>query len=245
MDLAKYEELTGTTVADSQKARVNASIRRANVLLESALGFSLSPNKNIDKEELGKVQFQGAYPYYPWSQQQLLPADEQEADYRLFYYNPLDPYIKTDPARNIYHVKLVQAQNDDQFVTIMDLNDFTSKTSGKFGKYIQKSASWFNWNWYNWLTNQIGNGNALMVAVDADWMTCNNMPDDLAFIWADMVSYYSSEDISVTGNLKSESVNGHSYSYEKAVAPEEVVATQKILRAYAGPNGSAASRNPA
>jgi hypothetical protein len=245
VDLAKYEELTGTTVAEADKKRVNATIRRANALIESALGYSLSPSKNINKEELGKVQFQGAYPYYPVNSQTLLPADEQEGEYRLFYYNPVDLYIKTDPARNIYHVKLVQVQNDDSFVTIMDLNDFTSKTAGKFGKFIQKSASWFNWTWYNWLVGQVGNGNALMVAVDADWMTCNNMPSDLAFLWADMIDYYSSDDISVTGNLKSESLNGHSWSYDRAVAPDQLEANIKTLAQYAGPNGSLTVRSRA
>lgn len=252
MDLAKYEELTGTTVAESDKARVNATIRRANALLESALGYSLSSQKNLDKEELGKVQFQGAYPYYPWNCQTLLPADEQEGEYRLFYYNDNDLYIKTDPARNIYHVKLVQAQNDDSFVTIMDLNDFTSKNARKFSKFIQKSTTWFNWNWYSWIVTQVGNGNGLMVAVDADWLDCTNMPADLAFLWADMVEYYSSDDVSVTGNLKSESVNGHSYSYTNAgggkgvdLSPDQSDDGLKTLSQYAGPNGTANSRNPA
>lgn len=242
MDLEKYTELTGTTVAEADKTRYNAAIRRANALLESALGYSLSPNKNFDKEELGKVQFQGAYPYYPYELSTLLPPDKIEETYRLFNYNDKDIYIKTDPARNIYHVKLVQAINDDRFVTIWDLNDFTSKNTRNFGKYIQRETGWFNWNWYSWLIDRIGNGNGLLVAVDAEWLSCYNMPSDLSYLWADMVTYYSSEDVSVTGNLKSESVNGHSYSFEKAVAPETDQINAKILAQYAGPNGTAATR---
>lgn len=252
MDLAKYEELTGTTVAEADKVRVNATIRRSNVLLESALGYSLSQNKNLDKQELGKVQFQGAYPYYPVTQETLLPADEQEGDYRLFYYNDIDPYIKTDPARNIYHVKLVQAQNDDEFVTIWDLDDFTSKNARKFSKWIQKSTTWFNWGWYSWLVRKVGSGNGLMVAVDADWLDCTNMPSDLAYLWADMVTYYSDDNYSVSGSIKSESVNGHSWSRTNSgggkgedLSPDESVGGSKILSQYAGPNGTAASRNPA
>lgn len=242
MDLAKYTELTGTTVAAENEARYKAVIRRTNALLESALGYSLSPSQNLDKEELGKVQFQGAYPYYPYSQATLLPADDVEGSYRLFPYNDKDLYIKIDPARNVYHVKLVQAVNDDEFVTIWDLDNFTSKNTRKFTKFIQKETAWFNWDWYSWLVEQVGNGNGLLVAVDADWLTCNNMPTDLAYLWADMVTYYASEDVSVTGNLKSESVNGHSYSYDKAVAPEQDQANAKILAQYAGPNGTAATR---
>lgn len=252
MDLAKYTELTGIAVADGDKARYNAVIRRANALLESALGYSLSSSKNLDKEELGKVQFQGAYPFYPYypvDQTELLPADEVDGRYRLFQYNDKDLYIKTDPARNVYHVKLVKAHNDDEFVTIMDLIDFTSKNSRKFGKFIQKSASWFNWHWYSWLIQQMGNGSGLLVAVDADWLDCNNMPEDLKYLWVDMVTYYSSDTVSVTGNIKSEAVNGHSYTLSNAgggkgvdLSPEQSDAGLKILALYAGPNGTAATQ---
>lgn len=245
MDLAKYQELTGTTVSEADKGRVNATIRRANALIESALGYSLSANQNLDKTELGKVQFQGAYPYYPINKEALLEADEQEGEYRLFYYNVNDIYLKIDPFRNAYHVKLVQALNDDEFVTIQDLEGFTAKVYRKFGKFIEKQPTWFTWNWYGWLVGQLGGGNGLMLAVDADWLNCNNMPNDLAYLWADMVTYYSSEDISVTGNLKSESVNGHSYSYDKAVAPDQLEANMKLIAQYAGPNGSLATRNKA
>lgn len=251
MDLAKYQEITGTTVAEGDKARINASIRRANALLETALGYSLS-EKNFYKEEIGKVQFQGGYPYYPVNRETLIPADEQEGNYRLFKYNPIDPYIKTDPARNIYHVKLVQAQNDDEFITIMDLEDFTSKNTRKFGKFIQKSGTWFNWSWYNWLTDQLGNGTGLLVAVDADWLNCKNMPNDLAFLWTDMIDYYSNPEFSVSGTIKSESVNGHSWTRANAgggkgedLAPQQSIEGKSLIALYAGPNGTANARNPA
>lgn len=250
MDLAQYEELTGKTVAEADKGRVNATIRRANALLESALGYSLSPSKNLYKEELGKVQFQGAYPYYPINQSTLLPPDEQDGNYRLFNYNEKDIYIKTDPFRNVYHVKLVQAQNDDEFVTIWDMQGFTAKTARKFGMFLEKQESWFSWNWYGWLVGQLGRGNGLMVAVDADWMTCRNMPTDLAYLWSDMVDYYSNEDFSVSGSLKSESVNGHSWSRSNAgggkgvdLSPEQSAAGQQTISQYAGPNGTLAFRN--
>ncbi len=251
MDLAKYQELTGQTVSEADVARVNATIRRVNGLLESALGYSLSPNKNLDKEELGKVQFQGAYPYYPVNVDSLLPADEQDGEYRVFNYNDKDIYIQTDPFRNVYHVKLVQVQNDDSFVTIWDLTGFTSKNARKFGKFIQRETTWFNWDWYSWLVENVGNGNGLMVAVDADWLDCTNMPSDLAYLWADMVAYYSNEDYSVSGSLKSESVNGHSWTRANAgggkgvdLSPEQSDAGLKTLKQYAGPNGNAANRIP-
>lgn len=251
MDLAKFQELTGTTVAEGDAAKYKAVIRRTNGLLETALGYSLAPSKNLDNQELGKVQFDGISPFYPVQLNTLLPADEQDGSYRLFPYNENDPYIKTDPFSNVYHVKLVQAQNDDEFVTFTDLNDFTSKKVRKFGKYIEKQVGWFGWGWYGSLLQNLGSHNGLLVAVDADWLTCNNMPTDLQYLWADMVTYYSSDDISVTGNLKSESVNGHSWSYSNAgggkgvdLSPEQSLAGLKTIAQYAGPNGALATRIP-
>lgn len=252
MDLVKYEELTGKTVSESDKSRVKAVIRRTTAKLESALGYSLSDSKNIYKEEIGKLQFQGGYPYYPWNPETLVPADEVEGDYRLFYYNPVDPYIKIDPARNIYHVKLVLAQNEDEFVTVMDLKSFNSKNARKFSKFIQKEQGWFNWTWFNWFTNQLGQGTGLLIAVDADWLTCKNMPDDLAYLWSDMVDYYADENYSVSGSLKSESVTGHSWTRANAgggkgedLSPQQSDEGTKVLSQYAGPNGTAVTRNPA
>ncbi len=251
MDLTKYTELTGTTVSETDKQRYNAAIRKVNGVLETALGYSLIPSKNIDKEELGKVQFQGAYPYYPIDTSNLLDADEQSGEYRLFDYNEKDPYLITDPFRNVYHVKLVQSRNDDQFVTIMDLSNYAMKNARKFGKYIQRETAWFNWDWYGWLVQQLGNGSGLMVAVDGDWLNCNNMPDDLAYLWADMVSYYSNPDYSVSGSLKSESVNGHSWTRNNAgggkgvdLSPEQSEGGLSVLAQYAGPNGKKATRIP-
>jgi hypothetical protein len=251
VDLAKYQELTGTTVAEGDKARYNAVIRRTNALLESALGYSLAPKKNLDKEELGKAQFEGLYPYFPLRVDTLLPPDEVEGSYRLFPYNERDTYIKTDPYKNVYQVKLVQPLNDDEFVTYTDLKDFVSKKARNFGKYIERQYSWFRWDWYPWLLNNLGQDNGLLVAVDADWLNCNNMPSDLAYLWADMVTYYSSDTFSVSGNLKSESVNGHSWSFSNAgggkgvdLSPEQSASGLTTIAQYAGPNGTLATRIP-
>lgn len=252
MDLDKYQTLTGTTVAESDAARYKAVINRANALLDSALGYSLVPSKNLDIQELGKVQFEGQLAYYPLNLDNLLPADESEGAYRLFSYNESDRYLQTDPFTNLYHVKLVQPQNDDEFVTFADLENVSSKRARKFSKYVEKNSYWFTWNWYDWLKEALGFDNGLMLAIDADWVSCNNgMPMDLQYLWADMVSYYASDDVSITGNIKSESVNGHSWSKSTAgggkgtdLSPEQSLSGLNTLAQYAGPNGTLATRIP-
>ena len=252
MDLAKYEELTGTTVPAGDVGRVTATINRVNAQLESLLGYPLDPAENLDITELGKVQYQVLYPYYPYypiDPDNLLPPDVAEGVFRLFPYNEDDIYVKTDPFTNVYHVKLVQAVNDDEFITIIDLNDYTIKRLKKFGKYIQEQFGWFRWNWYSWLVGNLGKDNGMLIAVDGDWADGTNLPNDLLYLWADMVTYYSSEDVSVTGNIKSESVNGHSWSKTNAgggkgedLSPERSASGLKTLAQYAGPNGTLANR---
>lgn len=244
MDIEKYTELTGITVKPSQEAKVKAVIRRTRSKLEGLLGFSLK-SKNLYTEK-GKVQFEG---YYPISDlENLLPADEEEGTYKLFPYSEKDSYFHTDPFKNVYHVKLVAPINDNEFITVYDLDDYILQ-AGKNGikKYIKRNEGWFEWPWYD--TWQIDfaeeNSRGLQLAIDADWVDCLN--DDILYLWADMVSYYSDKNYSVSGSIRSESVDGHSWARGNAgggkdgdTSPENTAEGRRIVETYAGPFGAAA-----
>lgn len=248
MDLDKYTELTGITVAPAQEARVKAMIRRTKATLEGLLGFSLKP-KNLYTEK-GKVQFEG---YLPMKDDldNLLPADEEEGVYKLFPYNELDQYFHVDPFTNIYKVKLVMPINDGEFVTVTDLDNVVAQYGrDNIGKYIERHWAWFTWDWYRTWRYRYATAEeaGLMLAVEADWINC--YPDDLNYLWADMVSYYADPNFSVNGSLRSESVDGHSWSRGNAgggnsgdLSPESNPANNNTLNRYAGPFGSVA-RNP-
>lgn len=248
MDLIKYTELTGNQVPSSQEAKVQATIRRTKAILESLLGFSLKP-KNL-YTEIGKVQFEG---YLPMKDdlENLLPADDEEGVYKLFPYDELDKYFHVDPFKNIYKVKLVMPLNEGEFVTVVELDNVVAQYGrDNIGKYIERHWEWFTWNWYRtWRYSYSSASEAgLMLAVEADWLGC--YPDDLMYLWADMVSYYSDPNYSVIGSLRSESVDGHSWSRGNAgggnqgdVAPENSASSRAYLMRYAGPYGSIA-RNP-
>ena len=244
MNLEKYAELTGETVAPSQEAKIKATIRRTKSQLETLLGFSLTP-KNL-YTELGKVQFEATIPTLD-DLDNLLPPDEQEGAYKIFPYKETDEYLHVDPFTNIYHVKLVIPYNDGEFVTVVDLDEAVADYGRDgVGKYIKRQGYWFTWGWYSWAKEY---ENGLMVAVDADWIDC--YPDDLMYLWADMVSYYGNENYSVMGSLKSESVTGHSWSRGNAggsvsgdTPPKGTPTNRLLLQRYAGPFG-AVKRNPA
>lgn len=247
MDLDKYKELTGITVTASQEDKVKATIRRTKATLERMLGFTLKP-KNL-YTELGKVQFEGYLPMLG-DLDNLLEPDDQDGVYKLFPFYDTDRYFHVDPFNNIYHVKLVMPINDGEFVTITDLDNVVAKYGrDNIGKYIERHYEWFTWEWYRtWRYSWKANTEAgLMLAVDADWISC--YPDDLMYLWADMITYYSDANNSVSGNIKSESVDGHSWSRGSAgggssdVSPELNTSNASLLSRYAGPYGSV-ERNP-
>lgn len=245
MNLEKYKELTGLTVATSQEARVKATIRRTKNQLETLLGFSLNP-KNLYTEK-GKVSFEGTVPTLDDLDNLLEPDEEQGSGIKLFPYKETDEYLHVDPFTNIYHVKLVTPLNDSEFVTVLDLDEAVADYGRDgIGKYIKRQGYWFRWSWYAWALEY---REGLMVAVDADWIDC--YPDDLLYLWADMVQYYGNPNYSVMGSLKSEAVTGHSWSRGNAgggnqgdIAPESLPSSKLLLARYAGPFG-AVKRNPA
>ncbi len=239
MNLEKYTELTGNTVAPAKEAKFNATIRRTKAQLETMLGFTLKP-KNLYTEK-GKVQFEGHLPMLD-ELDNLLSPDEEQGTYKLFPFNDADKFLHVDPFKNIYKVKLVMPITDGEFVTIVDLdNVVASYGQDNIGKYIARHYEWFTWNWYrtwNYSWNARSD-EGLMLAVDADWLDC--YPDDLLYLWTDMIDYQTSPNYGIA----SESVDGHSWSRTKdsQSAPETKLSSQKLLTRYAGPFGSIA-RNP-
>lgn len=230
MNIDKYEELTGNTVAEDEKSKVTANIRRSRALLETLLGFTLTP-KNL-YNELGKTSQEIFCPDADISN--LLPPDEVQGVYKLFPYNKLDKYFHVDPFTNIYAVKLVYVTTNYDFVTVKSFDglDFSENVKAQYGregigKYIQRCPTCF-------FSCDCACKDCLQLAVDADWLKC--YPDDIMYLWADMVDYY----IDCNNNLKSESIDGHSYTKANTEAPETSPHNLLLLKRYAGPHGSVA-----
>lgn len=224
MDINKYTQLTGKTVSEAEKPAFNAMIRRTKAMLETLLGFTLIP-KNL-YNELGKAQQDCACPNVDTST--LLPADEEEGVYKLFTYNKLDKYFHVDPFKQVYKVKLVYAKNDGEFVT-MKTFDNAKPQFGRdgIGNYIEKCLE---------CLCECECTDCVQLAVDADWIDC--LPDDILYLWCDMIDWQ----IDCKKNLKSESVEGHSWSKttEATISPEVLPHNVLLLKRYAGPYGSVA-----
>ena len=245
MTIAELQALTGITVPDTDVARMKAVIRRSETRLETLLGYSLT--KQNRWTELGKVRASGSTPFPSLPVRDdvlssLKDADEQTGDYQLFNFDELNTHIRINPAREVYKAKIVLPVNRDEFITILDLQNGTPYLNAAgLVVAISRYANWFTSPWYSHLSG-FHKAN-LMLAVDADYVNvCDaNKYPDLAYLLADMVTYYSDPNYSVMGVVRSESIDSHSYSRASTgktpdeAAPQGQSSAKITIAKYAGP----------
>ncbi len=232
MTIEKYQELSGITLPQSRIAAVTAQIRRTRNMLETMLGYSLKKEIENFYEEKGKAtnEFSLCGFIRDINEATLDAPDEVIGSYRLFDYNAKDVNFKVDPFTQVHAVKLV-------FVKIGDEpNGITHKTfdddlvrvhkTGKISKYIERCRECF-------CSCQCKNA-CVQLAVDADWLNEDCLPEDLLYVWVDMVTYYGNCKV----DIKRETLGTHTYEKFDRKPAEEVTGNLAVLKRYAGPNGS-------
>lgn len=234
MDIDLYQELTGTTVDADNIALTTAQIRKTRSILESMLGYSLEKKKASENfyEEAGKAKIECPFRglISDIDDLELDPADEVQGSYRLFPYNRHDEYFEIDPFTKVYAVKLVYLKIGED-----DTNGITHKTfdsgkirvqkRGNISKFIQRCKECFC---------TCDCDDCVQLAVDADWINESCLPEELLYVWADMVDYYSDP----KNDVVAETLGTHSYRKEAGKAPEKMEENIKIIQKYAGPNGT-------
>lgn len=223
MDIAKYEELTGTTVPAAKQTFFLAQIKRTQRILESMLGFTLDSALFNDNEyiELGKTKTECPCPD---DNLELDPADDVVFAYRLFPYNQKDAYLAIDPATSIHKVKLVK---DGVTYRTLDADEYRGEVKQGLIKFLQQIRCW--------CTNLTCGCSQMQLAVDATWVWDEGeIPDDLMQIWADMVTAYTD----MKANIKSETLGSHSYTKFDNSYPEDYPENIAVITKYAGPHAS-------
>ena len=226
MNLEKYEKLMGMTIPDGKKVYYEAQIKRVQTKLESLLGYTLKASHIYT--ELGKSQRECVCPDIP--QSNLLPPDEVKGIIKVFPYNSKDKFLHIDPFLDVYNVKLGKVTEEKKFITFKTFETYTKHfMSQGVGKYIEKCETCFC---------DCDCKDCVQLIVDADWVDFtdekSDIPDDLLYLWCDMINYWADPD----KDIKSESVDGHSWSRGDIKAPEEMIENKLILEKYAGPYGS-------
>ena len=225
MDLDKYQELAGVTVAEARQAVVTATISRAQSILESMLGFTLTLADVADNQyiELGKTATDCPCPDTV-NVDALLPADDVVFAYRLFNYNIKDKLLSIDPCTVASFVKLVK---DGVTFYTLDSDDYIVHYKNGIAKYIELCDACYSC---------AVSCECTQMAVDATWVwdVENDIPKDLLYVWSDMVTYYSDPKLGVTR----ETLGPHSYTIAEAEVPEAIKTNLAVIKKYSGPNGS-------
>ena len=224
MTIDEYEILTGITVATTDEARITAMIARTEKILENMLGFTLDTDLVDENQyiELGKTKTDTICPC-DIDIANLDPADSVIYAYRLFSYNVNDKYFFIDPCTEIHAIKLVI--NDVTVKTLVEFEDYRVDVKNGLIRFVEKLGCW---------CSDLEYYNHVQLAIDADWAWPDNIPLDLQYIWADMITSYSD----CSDNIKSESLGPHSYTKFDNVKPESKSENLSIIKKYSGPNGS-------
>lgn len=222
-----YEQLTGITVDNA--AQFSANMRKAQSKLETLLGYKLTPS-NLYTEQ-GRTQDECSCLEIPKSEA-LLPASPTRGSYKLFPYNPSDTKLRVDPFYEVYAVKLVKVTSKGNFVSVKTFDRYAPEYGRDgIGNFIEKCTD---------CGCDCGCANCVQLAVAADWVDFteegDSVPQDLLYLLIDMYDFYSDP----LRDIKSESVDGHSWSRGDIVAPEDTAEAKLLLKRYAGPFGSVA-----
>ena len=217
----------GITIPQSKRVYYEAQIKRVQTKLETILGYTLKA-KHI-YNELGKTQLECICPDIPESSS-LLPPDEVKGIIKVFPYNYKDKFLHIDPFYDVYNVKLGKVLDDKSFITYKTFEYFTKQFMQQgIGNHVERCV--------NCLCD-CDCKDCVQLIVDANWIDFtdeeSDIPDDLLYLWCDMVNYYADP----TKDIKSESVDGHSWSRGDITAPEETLEGKLLLQRYAGPYGS-------
>lgn len=230
MDLSRYQELTGVSVATGQTGYMTAQLARAQSMLETMLGFTLTPDSVTTNlyNELGKSQSECACPSV--GTETLDDPDDVIGSYRLFDFNGKDQYLHVDPFTTVHKVKLVymrqgEAPNGVTIRTLEDDNVRVHLGRDGWGKYIERCRT---------CVCVCDCHDCIQLAVDADWLYPEDLPDDLSYVLADMVTFYSD----LKRNIRSETITTHSYTKFSNTAPELEPSNLSVIKKYAGPGGS-------
>lgn len=216
MNITEYQELSGINVASKDVDRVTATISKTQKILEGMLGYSLDTRDTNEYDEIGKTITECPCDI---NLDNLSAPDSVEFAYRLFTYREDDKYLSIDPATVIYAVKLVK---DGVTVKTLDSDDYRAHFKNGLIKFIERRKLWCDIEC-----------EFVQLAVDAEW-AFEEVPDDLSYIWADMITYYSD----LNKDIKSQVLGTHSYTKFDNREPENKSENLSIIKKYAGPNGS-------
>ena len=237
--IEKYILLTGKKITEAQKPQYEAWALRAIRELEVKLGWPIEGRSNVTVKGCTKGSCDCDI-----DESQLEEAPEKVGEYRFFNFNSKTPFVQTDPFKKVHAVYLCRVEpegrnihsKEGEVIILTKVTDFAPKYfNGQFGKYIKACEKMT-------ICQEVCNSNCTncsAVLVDADWLTFDDLPDELLYLLFDYMDWMANGGVSSRG-IRSESVDGHSVSYGsdwQLFEPYTNPTDAAIILAYSGPFG--------
>lgn len=259
LDISDFRSITGFDLEDeTQIAMFNRANSRATRKIIQYLGWD--PTYRTTYEEVGIAVNEGTCPTEEQlAQWQANPVtynffsdpDVEVGTTKLFPYYPEDSNYFIDPCTAVHSVKIVKVVSSDvqQFMTVKKLSpdDWNQKTNMGYMVSRKPVISWIEiCKAPTTLPCECDDPHTCyMLAVDADWV--RELPEDLIYLLADLILFNMQHQPSLSAEstyaIQSESVDGHSVSYNTSVTNINAKNTEDevmepyldMLKFYIGP----------
>lgn len=236
-DIDTFLEMTGLTLQESDIKSYERAERRAQKFIENELGWDFNYKSNYT--EFGKTNDECICPaeLSEIPEASLLSPDSVNGEVKLFMFDKKLSSIPIDPANAIYSTKLVVplSADNNRYITVKTLTNVMNHPMAKpkdIIKYVERCDTW--------PYGDCGCScvNCTMLAVDADWL--NSIPLDMQDILTEIILFFMKHPYSLETNatIKSESVDGHSVSYENTESIDNIIASsqyKRLIEKYKGP----------
>ena len=217
----EYETISGSTLTSSETSRFSTMLGIATAQMENALGWPLDPTSWDDTfTEAGKAPTETCC--FTEEPATLDQADTVVGALRVFDLRRLVKVVPIDPCTVLNKVKLVR--NEVTYKTFAE-DDYRLQLENSitpFGKYLFFRSD-------HCLSQALDSSPYFQLAIDADWEFAT-LPQELLLV----LTRYLAWEFDTGRDLKSESVQGHSYTKNSMTPFEE---NKAILSRYAGPHG--------
>lgn len=229
----RYAEYKGVQLTELNLSSLTAHLKRAISVMETKLGYSLNTTPNVVVAGTSKHGCDCAT-----TAAELNPAPAISGSLRTAPFDKRLRHQRLDPFSTIHAVYIGKRTEDTgEIVILTKLSNWQPMIQANgFGNYIEGCES-------NPCAVLCGNtcNNCVVLLVDANWLTLDNLPDSLVYMLFDFMDWMDEGGYANSG-ITSESVDGHSVSYgewnKRGYTPYDDAANQAILAQYVGAFGN-------
>lgn len=233
--LNKYAEYKGIELTEENTPTLTAYLKRAISVLETKIGCSLT---NPVEAALIGVSKHGC-DCSMTAPDELDPVPTPVGTYRVAPFDKRLQFQRLDPFTTLNALYIgKRTENTGEIIILKKLVNYQpSIRSNGIGNYVKGCSK-------NPCAITCGNtcGDCVSLVVDADWMSLDNLPDELLYMIFDFMDWMAEGGFS-NGGITSESVDGHSVSYGewnkvRGYTPYDDPNNQAILANYIGAYGN-------